>query len=275
MKFVLASDGSRGDVEPCVAVGRELLRRGHEVRLAVPPNLVAFVESAGVAAVAYGLDTQILMEARRNLAGSTRNLWRISDLIRLWRESWEFRNQCWREISTTLTALAEEADLLLTGRVFEDAAANVAEYYHIPLATLHYLPVRPNGQLLPFLPAALSRSAMTMKGWLAWRATKKLDQGQRRELGLPKATGPSARRIADRGSLEIQAYDEICFPGLAAEWAEWNLRKPPERPFVGPLTMELTTDTDDEVASWIAAGTPPISSALAACRSNLQPTRST
>ncbi len=258
MKFVLASDGSRGDAEPCVAVGRELLRRGHEVRLAVPPNLVAFVESAGVAAVAYGLDTQILMEARRNLAGSTRNLWRINDLIRLWRESWEFRNQCWREISTTLTALAEEADLLLTGRVFEDAAANVAEYYHIPLATLHYLPVRPNGQLLPFLPAALSRSAMTMKGWLAWRATKKLDQGQRRELGLPTATGPSARRIADRGSLEIQAYDEICFPGLAAEWAEWNLRKPPERPFVGPLTMELTTDTDDEVASWIAAGTPPI-----------------
>ena len=58
----------------------------------------------------------------------------------------------------------------------------------------------------------------------------------------------------ERGSLEIQAYDELCFPGLAAEWAEWNGR----RPFVGALTMELPTDADDEVASWIAAGTPPI-----------------
>ncbi|HTX94469.1 MAG TPA: glycosyltransferase [Mycobacterium sp.] len=258
MKFVLASDGSRGDVEPCVAVGRELLRRGHEVRIAVPPNLVGFVESAGVAAVAYGLDTRLLMQARRNLAGSTRNLWRIRDLIRLWRESWEFRNQCWREISTTLASLANEADLLLTGRVFEDAAANVAECQDIPLATLHYFPVRPNGQLLAFLPAPLARSAMMMKGWLAWRATKKLEEAQRRELGLPKATGPSARRIADRGSLEIQAYDTICFPGLAAEWVKWNGRKPPQRPFVGPLTMELPTDTDDELASWIAAGTPPI-----------------
>ncbi|WP_233148099.1 hypothetical protein, partial [Mycobacterium sp. IS-836] len=28
MKCVLASYGTRGDVEPCVAVGRELLRRG-------------------------------------------------------------------------------------------------------------------------------------------------------------------------------------------------------------------------------------------------------
>lgn len=30
------------------------------------------------------------------------------------------------------------------------------------------------------------------------------------------------------------------------------------RPFVGALTMELTTDADEDVASWIAAGTPPI-----------------
>ena len=254
MRFVLASDGSRGDVEPCVAVGRELLRRGHEVRVAVPPNLVGFVESAGLAAVAYGLDTQILMEARRNLACSFRNPWRIRDLIRLWRESWEFRSQCWREISTTLTSLADKADLVFTGRVFEDAAANVAEYYDIPLATLHYLPVRPNGQLLPFLPAPLTRSAMTMRGWLAWRTAKKLEDAQRRELGLPKATGPSPRRITERGSLEIQAYEEVCFHGLAAEWVKWN----GQRPFVGPLTMELATDADDEVASWIAAGTPPI-----------------
>jgi UDP:flavonoid glycosyltransferase YjiC (YdhE family) len=62
------------------------------------------------------------------------------------------------------------------------------------------------------------------------------------------------QRIAERGALEIQAYDEVCFPGLAAEWAKWNGR----RPFVGTLTMELPTDADEKVASWIAAGTPPI-----------------
>ena len=45
MKFVLAGYGVRGDVEPCAAIGRELLRRGHEVRMAVPPDLVAFAES--------------------------------------------------------------------------------------------------------------------------------------------------------------------------------------------------------------------------------------
>ena len=66
MKFALACWGSRGDVEPCVAVGRELLRRGHDVRMAVPPDLVGFAEAAGPAAVAFGPDTQAILEAHRN-----------------------------------------------------------------------------------------------------------------------------------------------------------------------------------------------------------------
>ena len=48
MKMVLASYGGRGDVEPAVVVGRELLRRGHDVRMAVPPTLVGFAEAAGL-----------------------------------------------------------------------------------------------------------------------------------------------------------------------------------------------------------------------------------
>jgi UDP:flavonoid glycosyltransferase YjiC (YdhE family) len=255
MKFVLASWGSRGDIEPCAAVGCELLRRGHEVRMAVPPDLVGFVEAAGLAAVAYGLDTQAIVEALRNfwtcLFG---NFWRIRDLIRLSRETRELATRCRGEMSSTLTSLADGADLLFTGLVFEQAAANVAEYYDIPLATLHYFPARANGHLVPILPSPLIRSAMTVVERLVSRVMTKVDYAQRRELGLPKATGPSPRRIAERGSLEIQAYEEVCFPGLAAEWAKWDGR----RPFVGSLTMELPTDADDEVGSWIAAGTPPI-----------------
>ena len=255
MRFVLASWGSRGDVEPCAAIGRELLRRGHEVRMAVPPDLVGFAESAGLAAIAYGLDRQAWLDAHRNFwTCFFGTFWRIQELRRLWREVWEPRTRCLGEMNTTLTSLAKGADLLFTGLVYQELAANVAEYHDIPLATLHYFPVRPNGQLLSVLPAPLGRSAMTVYDWLGWRAEKKFDDAQRRELGLPKARGPSGRRIAERGSLEIQAYDEVCFPGLGAEWAKWD----GQRPFVGALTMELPTDADEEAASWIAAGTPPI-----------------
>jgi UDP:flavonoid glycosyltransferase YjiC (YdhE family) len=255
MKFVLAFYGTRGDVEPGVAVGRELLRRGHDVRMAVPPDLIGFAEAAGLAAVAYGPDIQEWLEATRNFwAYFFRNFWRIRDVQQYFRESREPGTRHWADMSTMLTALADGADLLVTGMSYQELAANVAEYRRVPLATLLWFPIRVNGHVIPMLPAPALRSAMTMYEWLVWRGVKKVEDAQRRELGLPKATGPAPRRIAERGSLEVQAYDEVCFPGLAAEWAKWD----GHRPFVGTLTMESPTDADDEVASWIAAGKPPI-----------------
>jgi UDP:flavonoid glycosyltransferase YjiC (YdhE family) len=259
MKLLLASYGGRGDIEPAVVVGRELQRRGHDVSMAVPPNLVGFAEAAGLAAVAYGLDsTPVLDLQRKYFTCYSRTPWKVRELNRMARETEQFAAQCWADMTASLASAAGGADLLLTGLIFEQPAANVAECYDIPLVTLHYFPCRAHGQLLPFLPSPLSRMAMTVNDWAAWRGTRKDEDAQRRELGLAAATRPAPRRIADRDSLEIQAYDQVCFPGLAAEWAKWNGQQPPRRPFVGALAMESPTDADEEVASWIAEGTPPI-----------------
>ena len=250
MKFVIASYGTRGDIEPCAAVGLELQRRGHDVCLAVPPNLIGFVESAGLCAVAYGnrdsqkqLDEQFL-----------HNAWKIQNPLKLAREAMAPVTEGWLELSAMLTPVAEGADLLLSGQIYQEVVANVAEHYDMPLAALHFYPMRANGQICfsgARLPAPIVRSMMTTADWLYWRMTKGVEDAQRRELGLSKASSPAAQRMADRGALELQAYDELCFPGLAAEWDD-------RRPFVGALTMGLPTAVDDEVRSWIAAGTPPI-----------------
>jgi UDP:flavonoid glycosyltransferase YjiC (YdhE family) len=255
MKLVLSSYGGRGDIEPAVVVGRELLRRGHDVRMVVPPNLVGFAEAAGLPAVAYGLASQDVLELQwRYFTLYGRTPWKLKELNRMAGETAQFAEKCWADMTTTLASVAQGADLLLTGLIFEQPAANVAEALDIPLVTLHYFPYRVHGQLLPLLPAPLSRLAMRVNDWTAWRGTRKGEDAQRRELGLPKATGPVPRRIAERSSLEIQAYDELVFPGLASEWATWDR----QRPFVGALAMATPTDSDDEVAAWIADGTPPI-----------------
>ena len=220
MKVVLASYGTRGDVEPFATVGRELLRRGHDVCMAVPPNMVGFLETVGFAAVAFGPEPLSSVRSRT-----------VEDPASAMAEQVEYLSRAMEEWGTTLTALANGADLLITGRIEQGLAANVAEYHGIPQAALH------------FFPGAHAR----LSGW-AGDITEEAENAQRRALGLPEATGHST------GSLEIQAYDALCFPELAAEWADgdgW-------RPFVGALTLELPTEADDEVLSWIAAGTPPI-----------------
>lgn len=245
MRFALAIHGSRGDVEPVAAVGQELQRRGHDVRMAVPPNLVGLVESAGLAAVEYGPDSQELIDD-----DFTRNFWKMRPLSFV-RAFSEYVSRGWPEMSATLKSQAEGADLVLTGTIYQGVAVNVAEYYDIPLAALHYFPSRANGHVIPVAPAPVVRSAISGVWWWYWRMTKNADDAQRRELGLPEAIGSLSHRLMERGALEIQAYDELCFPGLAAEWrGRW--------PFVGPLTLQLPTAADDEVESWIASGTPPI-----------------
>jgi UDP:flavonoid glycosyltransferase YjiC (YdhE family) len=248
MRFTLAVHGTRGDVEPCAAVGRELLRRGHEVRMAVPPNLIGFVASAGVpGAVAYGPDSQKQLDA-----DFFRDFWKVQNPVTLVRKGMEYITEGWAEMSATLVSLTDGADLILTGTTYQEVVANVAEYRGIPLAALHYFPARVNSSAVPIpAPPTLIRSVWTAAEWLHWRMMKDAEDAQRRELDLPKATVRCARRIVKGGALEIQAYDRLFFPGLAEEWGG-------TRPFVGALTMELPTSTDDEVASWIAAGTPPI-----------------
>jgi vancomycin aglycone glucosyltransferase len=229
MRFVVAGYGSRGDVEPCAAVAVELLRRGHEVRLAVPPNLLGFVESAGITAVAYGPDSREEMnpgsDLVRDIAPKLRNP------ISVVPEVVEHVTRVKLDKSTTLTGLAEDTDLILASFNEQGLAANVAEYHRIPLAALHLFPER-----------------IWSSNWLFSRMTEAAEASQRRALGLPETPGPGSPPT------EIQAYDELCLPGSADQWVEVT----GQRPFVGAIPLELPTDFDEEVLSWIATGAPPI-----------------
>ncbi|BBY15557.1 hypothetical protein MLIT_11490 [Mycolicibacterium litorale] len=229
-------------------MGLELARRGHEVRTAVPPNLVSFVDECGLGTpVTYGVDSQQQLDA-----DIFREWYKLRNPLTVLREAREYVVEGWAQMSRSLDELADGADLILTGTTYQELAANVAEAHGIPLSALHYFPVRPNTKVLPVpLPSAVVGPAWAVGEWAHWRVLKGAEDDQRRELGLPPAGTRAVRRMLEAGALEIQAYDEIFFPGLAEEWG-------PDRPLVGAITLEKDTEVDDDVVSWIAAGTPPI-----------------
>ncbi len=192
--------------------------------------MLGLMESAGLPAVACGSDASEQEDATVALARH------VQDPIMLVDKLTQHVARVLTESGPVLTGLTDGADLVLTGTAEQNLAAIVAEYHRIPSAALHFFP-----------------APVHDPGWLFRRITKEAEDAQRRALGLPEIDPARQPKMA-YPSLEIQAYDELCFPGLAARWAEHDSR----RPFVGALTLELPTDADAEVMAWIAEGTAPI-----------------
>ena len=86
MKILLSSIGSRGDVQPVLALALELRAHGHDPRLCVAPNFKDWIESYGLTCIPIGPDLKQLTggtapkppppvapspEQRRALAGPT------------------------------------------------------------------------------------------------------------------------------------------------------------------------------------------------------------
>jgi sterol 3beta-glucosyltransferase len=62
MRIVILAVGTRGDVQPCVALGLALVRAGHAVRLAAPDDLEPFVCDWGLEFFPLGVDMHELQQ---------------------------------------------------------------------------------------------------------------------------------------------------------------------------------------------------------------------
>ncbi len=110
MKFVLAFYGTRGDVEPGVAVmAVSCCVADDDVRMAVSPDLVEFVETAGPTCHSVRASMCVIWQDlnrdfwARFLRKFWKNFWRVRDLAGLLREEWHLFDQYWQEVSKTLT----------------------------------------------------------------------------------------------------------------------------------------------------------------------------
>jgi sterol 3beta-glucosyltransferase len=62
MRILLLTVGTRGDIQPFVALGRRLMARGHSVTLAAPSGFRAMAEAAGLTFHALPMDAETLLQ---------------------------------------------------------------------------------------------------------------------------------------------------------------------------------------------------------------------
>ncbi|MFB8007907.1 glycosyltransferase [Nocardia sp. NPDC056000] len=269
MKVLLAFAGSRGDAQPGALLGRELAARGHRVTVAVSPNLVEFARGHGVSAVPIGVDSSELLRAqqRDERFASWSPMARVRAVVDLQRRGFA-------EAARDLLAIAGDADVLVTGMACEELAAEVARSQRIPLAAMHFFPIRPN-RSVPVVPASWASRLPGSAHRLGWQAlTKARAWALATEITAFRADLSHAARLGadgrtDRPALReflpytaIQAYDIELFPGLADELGDVPVTGFPVVPGPSPAAATPAEDSPEPLAPllarWLRAGEPPV-----------------
>ncbi|MEU1983936.1 glycosyltransferase [Nocardia sp. NPDC019395] len=262
MKVAIPLTGTRGDVQPALALGLELRARGHDVMVGAPPNLVDFTTATGLAAQRCGPDVQQLYssdEGQKALAaGSSLRLMQL-----VGKQMAEYAQR----MNSEVVAVCADADVIVSTLLTEDRVASVSEASGTPMVTMHGFPGRKTGAY-PFPgalppgrrpPAPVNRATWTVAENLRRVVFMRYLNELRRDLGLPRTTRSPAAMLAARNVPEVQIYDPALVPGLAEDWGD-------RRPLVGFLALprqareavgELADDHSDLLA-WAAEGEPPV-----------------
>jgi sterol 3beta-glucosyltransferase len=143
MKIAILTSGTRGDVQPYIALGKALLNRGHDVLLACPDNFASWVKAHGLEFHSIGVDMQTFVqspEGRKILSGN------LFAFVKLWKQT------IVPSIQKTLRATwdsAQDADIIIF-HPKAGSAADVAEATDATLVSAVPFPIFPT-KAFPFL----------------------------------------------------------------------------------------------------------------------------
>lgn len=257
MKVALAGFGTRGDVQPLVCVGDELVRRGHQVKLLAGSNAAEMADAAGLEFAPLPVDTQRLFRsptAQRMLASG-----RLSAFFRwLWKEERAFAGG----ISDTLIEHTDGADLLVSNVFLEMRCRAIAEARGSSWLPVHLFPHIPSrAYVCPALPqrdlGPLNRVSHEVLFEMAWRGQRADIVAIRRRLGLPPATR-TLFTDATKGRLpSIQGYSEAIFPAPV----DWPAAARPSGPILPSRDLRQRlgeAGLGEDLEAWLEDGPPPV-----------------
>jgi vancomycin aglycone glucosyltransferase len=141
VRILLSTIGSRGDVQPLVALALQLKSHGHEVRLCVPPDFREWIDSFGVPVIPIGPEVRGAGPPRSPAASVAASADERRQLVQA-TVATQFQ---------TLTAAAKCCDVIVAATALQVAARSVAEMMDIGYVFAAYSPT--------VLPSALHAPA--------------------------------------------------------------------------------------------------------------------
>ena len=126
MRVLFSTIGSRGDVQPLVALASQLKVLGHEVRICAPPDFREWIESLGIPSTPIGPEVRRFAASRPVATQEQRS--------RMAEETVATQFE-------TVTAAAQGRDIIVAATALQIAARSVAEKMGIRYIFVAYSPV--------------------------------------------------------------------------------------------------------------------------------------
>ncbi|MBI5667602.1 MAG: glycosyltransferase family 1 protein [Chloroflexi bacterium] len=188
MKIAIVASGTRGDVQPYVALGKGLKAAGHTVRMLSNQDFDALVGDAGLEFHSIGVSVETLLQSdewRATVEGGNF----LVILLHMRREL----NSRAQEFAARMPALVADVDLILTGMAGMGGTFSIAEKLQLPLIQAYVLPITPTGCFAsPLVPKSLpsgmfNRLSFHAMRQMMWQSVRAGDVATRKLLGMPAA----------------------------------------------------------------------------------------
>jgi len=129
MRITIIAFGSRGDVQPAVALGKALKAEGHRIRILAGLNFKSWIERHGLEPIASQIDIQDLMESElgREWAEKGSNLFKQMHVVKKLNE-----RTGWLAMSEAWTACSD-AEVIISSFTSDIYALSFAEKLGVPL----------------------------------------------------------------------------------------------------------------------------------------------
>lgn len=188
MRIVIIAPGSRGDVQPYIALGTGLRDAGHAIRLVSHRNFESLVTAHGLEFWSFDNDVQLAAEDSEMQQLTEKG----NFLLLMAKMAKEARREAIRFAEGGLRA-AEGMDVVLAGVGGLYIGIAVAEKLDLPLVQAYVLPFTPTRELpavlAPPLPSFLNRASHQITRQLMWQGFRSADAVARKEvLHLPAAS---------------------------------------------------------------------------------------
>lgn len=249
-RIVIFAAGSRGDIQPCVALGRALRARGDEVRLVASARYAPMAVAAGLELAPLTADpTEILeSDAGQELLAGGRNPVKFLGGFR------RILGPMAERLLAECSDACKGADLIL-GPTLGFLPRHIGEHLGVPWALIHFQPSEPTGAFPhPFVPQARMlgpwgrRASFRAVDEIAWQLSRPfINPWRDASLGLPRL--PLRGRRPDGPVL-------ACFsPAVVPRPADWG----PGVHLTGYWFLdEPEWEPPAELAEFLAAGPAPV-----------------